>query len=139
MQVGTKSKAEGVPFDRDHLRIRIIRNLLISNNSTNFLSPYSLPSYQIPKCFWYAFSTAFYENAAECPALWTGMNAAVSKNAIGRTFLSGSCIFAETRKSRLSVKPRPVGEVLHSPGMSHMDSHLKATLTCCPSLIWRLR
>jgi hypothetical protein len=35
------------------------------------------------------------------------------KNPIGRTFLSGDGIFAETGKSRLSVKPRPVGGVLH--------------------------
>jgi len=28
------------------------------------------------------------------------------KNPIDRTFLSGSCIFAETGKSRLSVMPR---------------------------------
>jgi hypothetical protein len=31
------------------------------------------------------------------------------KNPIGRTFLSGTRIFAETGKSRLSVKRRPVG------------------------------
>jgi hypothetical protein len=43
-----------------------------------------------------------------------------SKNPIGRTFsarvdsdLSGSRIFAETGKSRLSVKPHPVGGELH--------------------------
>ena len=35
------------------------------------------------------------------------------KNPIGRTFLSGNRIFAETGKSRLSVKPRPVGGELH--------------------------
>ena len=34
------------------------------------------------------------------------------KNPIGRTFLSGSRIFAETEKSRLSVKPRPLGAEL---------------------------
>jgi hypothetical protein len=31
------------------------------------------------------------------------------KNPIGRTFLSGNGIFAETGKSRLSVKSGPVG------------------------------
>jgi hypothetical protein len=35
------------------------------------------------------------------------------KNPIGRTFLCGNRIFAEAGKSRLSVKPRPVGGVLH--------------------------
>jgi len=36
-----------------------------------------------------------------------------SRNPIGRTFLSGNRIFAETGKSRLSVKPRPVDGELH--------------------------
>jgi len=36
------------------------------------------------------------------------------KNPILRTFLCGNRIFAETEKSRLCVKPRPVGGELHS-------------------------
>jgi hypothetical protein len=32
----------------------------------------------LPYCLWKLF-TLFYENAAECPALWAGMNAAISK------------------------------------------------------------
>jgi hypothetical protein len=50
-----------------------------------------------------------YENAAECPAPVGGNECSDFKNPIGRTFLSGNRIFAETGKSRLSVKPRPYG------------------------------
>jgi len=63
-------------------------------------------------------STLLYvlcEGAPKRPSLW-GSECSDSKNPIGRTFsvrvdsdLSGSCIFAETGKSRLSVKPRSAG------------------------------
>jgi hypothetical protein len=61
----------------------------------------------------------FYENAAECPACLSRFNGVDGDecsdvtNPIGRTFLSGKRIFAETGKSRLSVKSRPVGGELH--------------------------
>jgi hypothetical protein len=54
----------------------------------------------------------FYENAAECPVLWTGMNAAVLKFD-RQDILVLHCIFAEAGKPRLSVKPRLVGGELH--------------------------
>ncbi len=53
-----------------------------------------------------------YENAAECPVLWTGMNAAVLKFD-RQDILVLHCIFAEAEKPRLSVKPRLVGGELH--------------------------
>ena len=56
--------------------------------------------------------TIFYENAAECPILWTGMNAAVLKFD-RQDILVLHCIFAEAGKPRLSVKPRLVGGELH--------------------------
>jgi hypothetical protein len=54
------------------------------------------------------FLEILYENAGEYPALW-GDEYSDFKNPIGRTFLSGSGIFAETGKSRLSAKPRLFG------------------------------
>ncbi len=66
-------------------------------------------------------SLLFYENAAECAALCLPVGRGTDecsdfKNPIGRTFLSGTCIFAETGKSRLSVKPRPVDGEFHVTG-----------------------
>ncbi len=58
-------------------------------------------------------AVGFYENAAECPVLWTGMNAAVLKFD-RQDILVLHCIFAEAGKPRLSVKPRLVGGELHS-------------------------
>jgi hypothetical protein len=56
------------------------------------------------------------QNAPPCACLPVGRGGdecSDFKNPIGRTFLSGNRIFAETGKSRLSVKPRPVGGVLY--------------------------
>ena len=54
----------------------------------------------------------FYENAAECPVLWTGMNAAVFEFD-RQDILVLHSIFAGAGKPRLSVKPRLVGGELH--------------------------
>ena len=53
-----------------------------------------------------------YENAAECPILWTGMNAAVFEFD-RQDILVLHSIFGEAGKPRLSVKPRLQGGVLH--------------------------
>jgi hypothetical protein len=55
---------------------------------------------------------AIYENAAECPVLWTGMNAAVLKSD-RQDILVLPSIFAEAGKPWLFVKPRLVGGELH--------------------------
>jgi len=55
---------------------------------------------------------SFHENAAECPVLWTEMNAAVFEFD-RQDILVLPSIFAESGKPRLSVKPRLVGGVLH--------------------------
>jgi hypothetical protein len=49
------------------------------------------------------------QNASSCACLPVGRGGdecSDFENPIGRTFLSGSCIFAEAGKSRLSVKLR---------------------------------
>jgi hypothetical protein len=57
-----------------------------------------------------------YENAAECPVLWTRMNAAFLR--FGRQdILILHCIFDEAGKPRLSMNSRPVGGELHLKGI----------------------
>jgi len=60
--------------------------------------------------------TKMLQNAPPCLSRPNGIGGdecSDFKNPIGRTFLSGNRIFAETGKSWLSVKPRPLGGELH--------------------------
>ena len=80
---------------------------------------------------------SIYENAAECPVLWTGMNAVVLRFD-RQDILVLHCIFAEAGKPRLSVKPRPEGAELHSTPSSWAFLFLPKKTKTQPEVSWVL-